>query len=92
MANTPQARKRARQAEKRRAHNAARRSQMRTQIKKVLKAVEAKDVAAARDAYREAASIIDRLATKGIVHPNTASRYKSRLNDRVRAIATATAA
>lgn len=89
MANTPQARKRARQAEKRRAHNTARRSQMRTQIKKVLKAVETKDVAAAREAYREAASIIDRLADKGVVHRNTASRYKSRLNDRVRAVAVA---
>lgn len=86
MANTPQARKRARQAEKRRVHNTARRSQMRTQIKKVLKAVETKDGAAARTAYREAASIIDRLANKGIVHRNTASRYKSRLNERVRAV------
>ena len=52
MANTPQAKKRARQAEKRRAHNASRRSMMRTAIKKVLKAVEAKDKSAAQEAYR----------------------------------------
>lgn len=87
MANTPQARKRARQAEKHRAHNMARRSQMRTQVKKVLKAAETKNAAAAREAYREATSIIDRLANKGILHRNTASRYKSRLNDRVRTLA-----
>jgi len=89
VANTPQAKKRARQAEKRRAHNASRRSMMRTAIKKVLKAVEAKDKSAAQEAYRHATSIIDRLARKGIVHPNAASRYKSRLNARVRAVATA---
>lgn len=89
MANTPQAKKRARQAEKRRAHNASRRSMMRTEIKKVLKAVEAKDKTVAQEAYRRATSIIDRLARKGIVHPNAASRYKSRLNARVRAIASA---
>ena len=89
MANTPQAKKRARQAEKRRAHNASRRSMMRTEIKKVLKAVEAKDKTVAQEAYRRATSIIDRLARKGIVHPNAASRYKSRLNARVRAVASA---
>ncbi|MBI3900134.1 MAG: 30S ribosomal protein S20 [Gammaproteobacteria bacterium] len=87
MANTVQAKKRARQAEKNREHNAARRSLMRTQIKKVLKAVEAKDKTVAQAAYRDASSIIDRLAGKGVLHRNTASRYKSRLNDRVRAIA-----
>ena len=87
MANTLQAKKRARQAEKHRAHNAARRSLMRTQMKKVLKAVEAKDKDGAKQAYREASSIIDRLAGKRVLHKNTASRYKSRLNDRVRALA-----
>ena len=87
LANTAQAKKRARQAEKHRAHNTARRSLMRTEIKKVLKAVAAKDQAGAQKAYRDAASIIDRLAVKGLVHKNTASRYKSRLNNRVRALA-----
>ena len=89
MANTAQAKKRARQAEKHRAHNAARRSLMRTEIKKVLKAVESKDKSAAQQAYRNASSIIDRLAGKGILHRNTADRYKSRLNGRVRTLASA---
>lgn len=87
MANTLQAKKRARQAEKHRAHNTARRSLMRTEIKKVLKAVTAKDPDGAKQAYRAASSMIDRLAAKGLVHKNTASRYKSRLNTRVRALA-----
>lgn len=89
MANTAQAKKRARQAEKNRAHNAARRSLMRTEIKKALKAIEAKDKAGAQTAFRSASSIIDRLAGKGILHPNTASRYKSRLNNRLRTLASA---
>jgi len=87
LANTAQAKKRARQAEKHRAHNTARRSLMRTEIKKVLKAVAAKDQDGAKQAYRSASSMIDRLAAKGLVHKNTASRYKSRLNTRVRALA-----
>lgn len=89
MANTAQAKKRARQAEKRRAHNGARRSLMRTQVKKVLKAVEARDKDAATAAYRAASSIIDRLAGKGLVHKNAAARYKSRLNERVRSLGAA---
>lgn len=89
MANTAQAKKRARQAEKHRAHNSARRSLMRTEIKKALKAIESKDKDAAQTAYRSASSIIDRLAGKGVLHKNTASRYKSRLNNRLRAIGSA---
>lgn len=87
MANTAQAKKRVRQSEKHRAHNAARRSLMRTEIKKAIKAIESQDRAAAQQAYRSATSIIDRLAGKGVLHKNTASRYKSRLNDRLRAAA-----
>lgn len=87
MANTPQAKKRARQAETHRAHNTARRSLLRTQMKKVLKAVANKDPTTARQAYRDVTSIIDRLAGKGLLHKNAAGRYKSRLNDRVRALA-----
>jgi small subunit ribosomal protein S20 len=89
VANTVQAKKRVRQAEKHRAHNVERRSLMRTEIKKAMKAVESKDAAAAQQAYRSASSIIDRLAGKGILHKNTASRYKSRLNNRLRTLATA---
>ncbi|MFL6621720.1 MAG: 30S ribosomal protein S20 [Sulfurifustaceae bacterium] len=89
VANTAQAKKRARQAEKHRAHNAARRSLMRTEIKKALSAIASKDKSGAQEAYRRAASIIDRLAGKGIIHRNTASRYKSRLNSRLRTVASA---
>ncbi len=89
MANTAQAKKRARQAEKHRAHNTARRSMMRTEIKNALKAIESKDQANAQTAYRRAASIIDRLAAKGMLHRNTASRYISRLNNRLRALVSA---
>ena len=91
MANTAQAKKRARQAEKHRAHNTTRRSLMRTEIKNALKAIESRDKANAQTAYRRATSVIDRLAAKGMLHRNTASRYKSRLNNRLRALASAQA-
>ena len=87
MANTAQAKKRARQAEVHRARNTAQRSAMRTQIKKVLKAVEANDKAGAQLAFREAASVLDSSAKKGLVHKNNAARHKSNLNKRVRALA-----
>jgi len=86
LANTAQARKRARQAEKHRALNAAQRSQMRTAMKKVLKAIGTGDKAAAESAYKEALPMIDRLAGKGLIHANKAARHKSRLNARVRAL------
>lgn len=87
MANSPQARKRARQNDQRRRHNAALRSMMRTQLKKVLKAVEAGDRAGAEAAYRAAVPAIDRVADKDMIHKNKAARHKSRLNARVRAMA-----
>ncbi len=87
MANTVQAKKRARQAEVHRQHNAALRSTLRTHIKKVLKALESKDKAAAQTAFKEAMSVIDRVANKGIIHRNSAARHKSRLNQRLRALA-----
>ena len=86
MANTPQARKRARQAEDRRQRNAGRRSEMRTEIKKVVKAIEAGDKAAAADALKSATPLLDSLATKGLIHKNKAARHKSRLNARIRAL------
>jgi small subunit ribosomal protein S20 len=86
VANSAQARKRARQNVTRRLHNTSRRSLMRTQMKKVLKAVEAEDRDAAVSAYREAVSVIDRSAKSGLLHKNAAARYKSRLNNRVRAL------
>ncbi|MFO7188338.1 MAG: 30S ribosomal protein S20 [Pseudomonadota bacterium] len=87
MANTAQARKRARQSEKRRQHNASLRSQFRTAIKKVKKAIAAGDKAAAQLIYREATSIIDRIADKKIVHKNKAARHKSRLAAQIKAMA-----
>ncbi len=86
MANSPQARKRARQAEKRRKHNASRRSMMRTYIKKVVKAIKSGDREAAVAAYQAAVPIIDRMANKGLIHKNKAARHKSRLNAHIKAM------
>lgn len=80
MANSPQARKRAKQAEKRRGHNASFRSMVRTYIKKVVSAIESKDIDKATAAYNETVPVIDRMADKGIIHKNKAARHKSRLN------------
>ena len=89
MANSPSARKRARQAENRRQHNASLRSMVRTSIKKVVKAIDAKDIDAAKVAYTAAVPVIDRMADKGIIHKNKAARHKSRLNAQIKALATA---
>ena len=86
MANSPQARKRARQAEKRRTHNASLRSLVRTVIKKVLAAINSGDATAAKTAYDSAVPVIDRMADKGIIHKNKAARHKSRLNAQVKAL------
>lgn len=80
MANTIQARKRARQAEKRRVQNGSLRSAMRTATKKVVKAVAAGDRTQAEAAYRAAVPQLDRMARKGHIHKNKAARQKSRLN------------
>ena len=87
MANSPQAKKRARQAEKRRTHNASLRSLVRTNIKKVISAIDSGDVEQARAAYNSAVPVIDRMADKGIIHKNKAARHKSRLNAQVKAMA-----
>ena len=89
MANTPSAKKRAKQAEKRRSHNASQRSMVRTYIKNVIKAIDAKDAALAATAYTLAVPVIDRMADKGIIHKNKAARHKSRLNGHIKAMATA---
>ena len=86
MANSPQARKRARQAEKRRSHNASLRSLVRTVIKKVLAAIDAGDAEKAKAAYDEAVPVIDRMTDKGIIHKNKAARHKSRLNAQIKAL------
>ena len=87
MANSPQAKKRARQSEKRRTHNASLRSLVRTVIKKVNAAVASGDAEQAKAAYNSAVPVIDRMADKGILHKNKAARHKSRLNAQVKALA-----
>lgn len=87
MANTAQARKRARQGEKRRRHNAARRSLLRTRIKQVVQAIEDGDKEKAQAAYQRAVPVIDTMASDSIIHRNKAARHKSRLNTRIRALA-----
>ena len=86
LANSPQAKKRARQAEKNRQHNASMRSTYRTYIKKVESAVSAGDQDSASAALLAAIPIIDRMVSKGILHKNQAARYKSRLNASVKAL------
>ena len=86
MANSPQAKKRARQADKRRRHNASLRSLVRTVTKKVVTAIDAGDAEQAKTAYNEAVPVIDRMADKGIIHKNKAARHKSRLNAQVKAL------
>ena len=86
MANSPQAKKRARQAEKRRTHNASLRSLVRTNIKKVNAAIGSGNAEAAKTAYDSAGPVIDRMADKGIIHKNKAARHKSRLNAQVKAL------
>lgn len=87
MANSPQARKRARQAVKARAHNASQRSMVRTYIKKVVSAIATGDKQVAQEAYNAAVPVIDRIADKGIIHKNKAARHKSRLNAQIKALA-----
>jgi small subunit ribosomal protein S20 len=86
LANSAQARKRARQAEKHRQQNAGRRSEMRTELKKVIIAIEAGDKAAAEGAYKTAVPLLDSLAGKGLIHKNKAARHKSRLNAKIHAL------
>jgi small subunit ribosomal protein S20 len=86
LANTAQARKRARQVAKHRARNFALRSKVRTSIKEVLQATARQDKGAAQAAYREAVSVIDQVVSKGVLHANAAARHKSRLSARIRAL------
>ena len=87
MANSNQARKRARQAEKHRKHNQHLRSMLRTSIKKVLKAIEDGNKDDAQSAYKAAVPVIDKMVGKGIMHANKAARHKSRLNRHIKAMA-----
>lgn len=87
MANTPQSKKRARQAERRTEVNKARRSRIRTFLRKVEEAIAAGDKDDAASALREAQPELMRGVTRGVVHKNTAARKMSRLSARVKALA-----
>jgi small subunit ribosomal protein S20 len=86
MANTPQSKKRARQSERRYAVNKARRSRIRTFLRKVEEAIASGDKDAAAVALKAAQPELMRGVTKGVVHKNTAARKMSRLSSRVKAI------
>ncbi len=87
MANIKSAKKRAIQAEKRRQHNASRRSMTRTSLKKVVAAIEAGDKATAQTAFAAAQPVLDRMAARGLIHKNKAARHKSRLAAQIKALA-----
>jgi small subunit ribosomal protein S20 len=86
LANIKSAKKRAVQSEKRRQHNASRRSMMRTFIKKVYAAIDAGDKDAAQNAFSAMQPIVDRQASKGLIHKNKAARHKSNLTARINAM------
>jgi len=86
MANSPQSKKRARQNVRRQAVNKARRSRIRTHLRKVENAIASGDKEAAQDELREAQPELMRGVTKGIYHRNTAARKMSRLASRVKAM------
>ena len=88
MANSPQAKKRSRQNERRFAVNKARRSRIRTYLRRVEEAIASGDQTAAAAALREAQPELMRGVTKGVLHHNTASRKMSRLSARVKALST----
>jgi small subunit ribosomal protein S20 len=87
LANIKSAKKRARQAIKRRAHNVALRSRVRTAIRKVVKAVESGNKDAAKASFAAVVPEIDRMANKGILTKSRAAHYKSQLNAKLRAMA-----
>lgn len=87
MANTAQARKRARQSVARNMHNSSLRSMLRTAIKRVRSAIDTGDKAAAAEVLQKATSVIDRVADKNIIHKNKAARHKSRLSVAIKSLA-----
>ena len=86
MANTNSARKAARQSQHRRVHNGGLRSELRTAIKSVRKAIENGDKSAAQTVFRDAMSVVDRIADKNIIHKNKAARHKSQLSGQIKAL------
>jgi small subunit ribosomal protein S20 len=86
LANTVQAKKRAKQAEDHRKRNTSARSEMRSAVKKVVNAIESGNKTLAAEAYKAAVPAIDKMVNKGLVHRNKASRHKSRLNQHIRTL------
>ena len=84
MANTSQARKRVRQANKARVRNASQKSEFRSSVKKVLKSISEKNKDQSSQDYKKAVSVMDKLVTKGLLHKNKAARHKSRLNKQLK--------
>ena len=84
MANTPQARKRVRQAVKARTRNAAQKSNFRSSIKKVLKSLSDKNKDQSNAHLKEYMSIMYKLVTNGLIHKNKAARHKSRINKHIK--------
>jgi small subunit ribosomal protein S20 len=92
VANIKSAKKRATQAAVRNLRNSSQRSQLRTAVKKVLKALDANDAAGAQEAFNVAQPILDRFSARGLIHKNKAARHKSRLTARIKAVKAAGAA
>tara|TARA_R110002096_G_scaffold46032_6_gene123041 strand:- start:13256 stop:13522 length:267 start_codon:yes stop_codon:yes gene_type:complete len=86
MANTPQAKKRARQTERRTEVNKARRSRIRTFLRKTEEAIAGGDQSVAQSAFKEAQPELMRGVTKGIYHKNTVARKLSRLSKRIKGL------
>ena len=87
MANIKSAKKRARQAEGRRQHNASRRSMMRTYIKRVTAAIASENKESATQAYGAVVPVLDVAARSGLIHMNKAARHKSRFSAQIKAMA-----
>ena len=87
MANIQSAKKRARQSVTRRLRNTRQRSFLRSQIKKVVVAIQKGDKSVAQAAYKEAIPVIDSMINKGLIHRNKAARHKSRMNKQILALA-----
>jgi small subunit ribosomal protein S20 len=86
VANIKSAKKRAKQTVVRNARNTSQRSMLRTLVKKVVKALETKDVVAAEAAFVEAVPVLDRYSSRGLIHRNKAARHKSRLTAHIKAL------
>jgi small subunit ribosomal protein S20 len=86
LANSPTARKRARQSEARRQRNASQRSMMRTYVKATVAAIASADKSAAETAYKIVVPVLDSSARAGIISKNKAARHKSRMNAQIKAL------